>query len=94
MCRRSPEKFQTGTPVPIINLRLKEITMYKLMVTCPVVIVLATITFNVFYLIMALQMGRLSINSITWIIAQIPCIKPAMMGDLMPYMQVQQMLSK
>lgn len=68
--------------------------MYKLMATCPVVIVLATIAFNVFYFVMALQMGRISHNSVMWVMAQLPCIKPAIMGDLMPYMQVQQMLSK
>jgi hypothetical protein len=63
------------------------------MVTAPVVVVLASISFNVFYFLMALQMGRISHNSIMWIVGQLPAILLAIKGDLMPFFECRQMLA-
>jgi hypothetical protein len=67
--------------------------MYKLMVEAPVIVVLASISFNVFYFLMALQMGRVSHNSIMWIVGQLPTILPAMRGDLLPFFEARQLLA-
>jgi hypothetical protein len=63
--------------------------MYRLMTVVPALVVISSLMFNVFYFCMALQMGRISHNSIIWIAYQLPTLYPAIKGDLMPFFQVQ-----
>lgn len=65
--------------------------MYRL-VRCPVVIVLACVSYNVAYFFIALQQGKLSVNSVIWGYCQAMTIPAALKGDIIPWLEVQRTL--
>ena len=60
----------------------------------PLVVVIASISFNVMYFYMALQQGRFSYNSVMWIFYQSLTIPAAAKGDLIPWLNTRMMLSQ
>jgi hypothetical protein len=65
--------------------------MYRIL-ALPLLVVLASISFNVIYFWMALQQGRISYNSVLWIFYQALTIPEAAKGNLVPWFDAQVML--
>ena len=56
--------------------------MTRLIVVCPAIIVLALLSYNVFYFVSMLQMGKVSVNSIKWLYLNAMSLGPALRGDV------------